>query len=105
MRPVKNLKHSTVNAYAFTEHGVTMLSSVLNSNRAIEINVQVIRAFIQLRQFAMEHKNIEKRFQEIEDFLVKLYETNEADKQKIYEALDLLMERTKPRKIGFDTKN
>lgn len=42
----KTLKHSTVLPYAFTEHGVAMLSSVLNSERAIQINIQIIDAFI-----------------------------------------------------------
>ena len=46
---LKKLKYSYQNAYAFTEHGVTMLASVLNSERAIEINVQIVRTFIKLR--------------------------------------------------------
>ena len=48
---LSKLKYSTTNAYAFTEHGVTMLASILNSERAIEINVQIVRAFIKLRQY------------------------------------------------------
>ena len=43
-----------------------MLASVLNSEKAIEINVQIVRAFVQLRQFVLEHKDLTKRFQELE---------------------------------------
>ena len=98
---LKNLKFSHQNAYAFTEHGVTMLASVLNSDRAIEINVQIVRAFVQLRQFILEHKDLTKRFQELEQYFINYCKDNEADKQRIYEAIDLLMDRTKPAKIGF----
>lgn len=98
---LKSLKHSSSNAYVFTEHGVTMLASVLNSERAIEINVQIVRAFVQLRQFVLEHKNLTKRFAELEQYFMQYCKDNETDKQKKYEAIDLLMDRTKPTKIGF----
>ena len=100
---LKNLKYSYQNAYAFTEHGVTMLASILNSERAIEINVQIVRAFVQLRQFILEHKDLTKRFTELEQYFIQYCKDNEKDKQKIYEAIDLLMDRTKPAKIGFKT--
>jgi len=100
---LQSLKHSSSNAYAFTEHGVTMLASVLNSDKAVEINVQIVRAFVQLRQFVLEHKDLTKRFQELEQYFIQYCKDNEADKKKIYEALDLLMDRTKPAKVGFKT--
>ncbi len=50
-----NLKHSTTMPYVFTEGGVAMLSSVLNSEKAIQINLQIIRAFIRLRHMLSEH--------------------------------------------------
>ena len=98
---LRSLKHSSSNAYAFTEHGVTMLASILNSEKAIEINVQIVRAFVQLRQFVLEHKDLTKRFQELEQYFIKYCKDNESDKKKIYEALDLLMDRTKPAKVEF----
>ena len=100
---LQSLKHSSSNAYAFTEHGVTMLASVLNSDKAVEINVQIVRAFVQLRQFVLEHKDLTKRFQELEQYFIQYCKDNETDKKKIYEALDLLMDRTKPAKVGFKT--
>ena len=99
---LKNLKYSYQNAYAFTEHGVTMLASILNSDKAIEINVQIVRAFVQLRQFVLEHKDLTKRFQELEQYFIQYCKDNETDKKKIYEAIDLLMDRTKPAKVGFE---
>ena len=78
-----------------------MLASVLNSEKAIEINVQIVRAFVQLRQFVLEHKDLTKRFQELEQYFINYCKDNEHDKQRIYEAIDLLMDRTKPSTIGF----
>lgn len=101
---LKKLKHSSSNAYAFTEHGVTMLSSVLNSKKAIEINIQVVRAFIALRQFAIENKEMAKRLSELEHYFMEHCKDNEADMQKIYSILGLLMDRTKPAQIGFKTE-
>ncbi len=98
---LKKLKHSSNNAYAFTEHGVAMLSSVLNSEKAIEINVQIIRAFIQLRQFAIENKDIAKRLQDLERYFIQHSRENAQDMKEIYNAINLLMDRTKPNQIGF----
>jgi hypothetical protein len=53
-------------AYAFTEHGVAMLSSVLHSNRAILMNIYIIRAFIQLRKILLEHKELSNRLKKVE---------------------------------------
>ena len=80
-----------------------MLASILNSEHAIEINVQIVRAFVQLRQFVLEHKDLTKRFAELEQYFIQYCKDNEQDKQKIYEAIDLLMDRTKSAKIGFKT--
>ena len=66
--------------YAFTEHGVTMLASVLRSERAIEINIQIVRAFIVLRQFALGYAELN---QKIEKFMI---ETN-MQFSDIYQAL------------------
>ena len=87
--------------YVFTEQGVAMLSSVLNSEQAIAINIQVMRTFVQLKQFALENKELTKRFSELEQYFINYCKDNEKDKQQIYEAIDLLMDRTKPAKIGF----
>ena len=52
--------------YAFTEHGVAMLSSVLNSERAIQLNVMIIRAFVRMRELAVANKDIAVRIKKLE---------------------------------------
>ena len=89
--------------YAFTEQGVAMLSSVLESTQAVAVNIQIMRTFVQVKQFALEHKDLTERFTELEQYFIQYCKDNEKDKQKIYEAIDLLMDRTKPAKIGFKT--
>jgi phage regulator Rha-like protein len=52
--------------YAFTEHGVAMLSSVLNSERAVQMNIVIIRAFLKLREVLATHKDLAERMEQIE---------------------------------------
>lgn len=87
--------------YAFTEQGVAMLSSVLNSEQAIQINIQIMRAFVEMKRFMLENKELTQKFKELEKYFIQYCNDNEKDKQQIYEAIDLLMDRTKPRTIGF----
>jgi hypothetical protein len=61
-----NLKHSSVGPFAFTENGVAMLSSVLNSETAIKINIQIMRAFTRLRQMIGNHSDMRHAIQTIE---------------------------------------
>ena len=53
-------------AFAFTEHGILMLSSVLNSKRAIRVNIQIMRTFTKLRQMLASHKDLLKKVNEME---------------------------------------
>jgi hypothetical protein len=53
--------------YAFTEHGVAMLSSVLRSKRAIGVNIEIVRAFVYLRRIISEHADLAKRIDELEE--------------------------------------
>jgi hypothetical protein len=93
----KTLKHSTSAPYAFTEYGVVMLSSVLNSKRAIAINVEVVNAFVRMRRYALEHKDLSQRINNIERYLVE----QGMELENINKAIDLLMDRTKPAQIGL----
>ena len=52
--------------YAFTEQGVAMLSSVLRSPRAVEVNIAIMRAFVKLRRWAIEHADLARRIDELE---------------------------------------
>ncbi|WP_298155587.1 ORF6N domain-containing protein [Flavobacterium sp.] len=59
--------------FAFTEQGVAMLSSVLNSEKAIEINISIIRAFITIRQFSLTYGELKLRIEEIEKQFPDIY--------------------------------
>jgi len=82
--------------YAFTEQGVAMLSSVLNSERAIEVNIQIMRAFVKLRELMATHKDLARKLDDME----KKYD---AQFKVVFDAIRQLMTPTeKPkRKIGF----
>ena len=87
--------------YVFTEQGVAMLSSVLNSEKAIQINIQIIDTFVRMRQWAIENKDLAKRLSELEQYFIQHCKDDKEEFQKIYQVLGLLMDRTKPAKIGF----
>ena len=84
---------------SFTEQGIAMLSSVLSSNRAIEVNIQIMRTFVKLREMISSHKDLARKLAELE----KKYD---GQFQIVFEAIRQLIERPeKPkRKIGFITK-
>lgn len=92
--------------YGFTEQGVAMLSGVLNSDRAIEVNIRIIRIFTKLREMLLTHKDILVKLEKIENELMKQDSRtakNEDNIQMIFEALkQLLNPPQEPRKrIGF----
>lgn len=89
--------------YVFTEQGVSMLSSVLKSKRAIQINVQIMRTFVKMREWAIENKEIAQRLTELEHYFIQHCKDNQSDIRELREAMDLLLDRTKPAKIGFKT--
>ncbi len=60
-------RHSKYAPYVFTEHGIAMLSSVLRSKRAVQMNIQIIRAFIRLREMLISHKDLAVRVEKIEN--------------------------------------
>ncbi len=79
--------------HAFTEHGILMLSSVLNSNRAVQLNIQIMRTFIKLREFSLTHKDLWIKIEEMEKKFDKQF-------QVVFKAIKLLLEKPKedPRK-------
>lgn len=100
----KTLKHSTSSPYAFTEHGVAMLSSILNSKRAIAINIQIIQTFIKMKEFALSHNDLSQRISELERYFINYAQDNDEQIQKINETLNYLIDITKPNQIGFNIK-
>ena len=89
--------------YVFTEQGVAMLSSVLNSETAIQVNIQIIDTFVKIKQWAIENKDLARRVAELEHYFIEHAKDYKEDMKEIHQAIDLLMDRTKPAKIGFQT--
>ena len=102
---LKTLKYSPSNPYAFTEHGVVMLASILNSERAIVINVQIVKAFIKLREMALTHAEFSKQLKELEATFINYAKQNNADVEEIFQQLAYLHDITKPKQIGFKTED
>jgi phage regulator Rha-like protein len=86
--------------YAFTEQGVAMLSSVLRSKRAVQVNIEIMRAFVRLREIISSHKELARKL----DNLEKKYD---AQFKVVFDAIRQLMEPSKPkrRKIGYIAKD
>jgi len=95
-------KHSYVLPYAFTEYGVTMLASVLRSERAIKMSIAIVRAFVKLREIMSAHKEIVFKLKELE---AKIGE-HDIDIRDIFEAIRQLMRLPdeKRRIAGFKAK-
>jgi len=85
--------------YGFTEQGVAMLSSVLRSKRAVQVNVEIMRAFVRLRQTMSTHKDLARKLEAVE----KKYD---AQFKVVFDAIRQLMAPPEPkkRKIGFLAK-
>jgi hypothetical protein len=90
--------------YVFTEQGVAMLSSVLNSERSIQVNIMIMRAFVKLKELLLTHKDLADKIAELE----KRYATHDDKIQLIFEAIKKLLEpvpfQPEPKKppIGFN---
>lgn len=82
--------------YVFTEHGVAMLSSVLRSERAIQVNIAIMRAFAKLREILATHKDLARKLEEME----KKYD---AQFRVVFDAIRRLLEPPVPsrRRVGF----
>ena len=74
--------------YVFTEQGVAMLSGVLHSKRAVQVNIAIMRAFVQIRQILLVNKELAEKLGELE----RKYQLHESDIQVIFEAIKKLIE-------------
>src|SRR5690242_12072408 len=96
---LKRGKHSKYLPYAFTEQGVAMLSSVLNSETAIQVNIQIISLFTKMKQLILDNKDLWMKIEKIEQHLIK----QDEEIKTIFAYLKkLLIQENKPRNpIGF----
>lgn len=95
----KNIKYLP---YAFTEHGILMLSSVLKSDKAVQVNIQIMRTFAKLRELMIVHKDLRVKIEEMEN-------KYDAQFQIVFKAIKRLLDPPKPRKpkvpFGFHQPN
>lgn len=82
--------------FAFTEHGVTMLASILRSDKAIKVNIAIVRAFVMLRKFVLTNKELAAKLAKLERRYNKQF-------KDVYEALDYLMNEKK-KLIDFEKR-
>jgi hypothetical protein len=96
-------KHSKYLPYAFTEQGVAMLSSVLKSDRAIAVNIMIMRAFVKLREILLTHKELAGKLDQLEGKI----SSHDHAIQNLFAAIRQLMtvpESSPKRRIGFTRK-
>ena len=92
-------QHRKYLPYVFTEQGVAMLSSVLNSDRAVQVNIEIMRAFVRLREMMSTHKDLARKLETLE----KKYD---AQFRVVFDAIRQLMTPPEPKKkkIGFTVR-
>lgn len=85
--------------YAFTEQGIAMLSSILKSKRAVQVNISIMRAFVKLREILSTHKELARKLSVLEQKI----ENHDAEIKVIFDTIRKLMVQPAPkqRKIGF----
>ena len=106
----KNVSKVRFLPYVFTEHGVLMLSNILNSTKAINMSIQIIRVFDKLRKYALEQKPKDIRIEELHKLLMlhientdyKFSEHEKTIKQILYALNNLIEQPPKTKKLGFN---
>lgn len=84
----ENIKYSPATPFAFTEQGVAMLSGVLKSKKAVEVNIAIMRAFVVMRQYALSHRDLTEKLKELEQKYDKQFDD-------VFDALNYLVKQNK----------
>ncbi len=85
----------------FTEYGILMLSSVLSSRRATQVNIQIVRTFIKLREYILAHKDLQRKIEELE----KKYDAQLSSVFQAIHELETPLKKRRGRRIGFHAKD
>jgi len=90
--------------FVFTEHGVVMAANLLKSERAIAISVEIVRAFIKLRELLSSQKEVVKELAELKAFILKHSNSNDREFRRIWQAIEKLSmsPNQEKQRIGFD---
>ena len=94
-------KHTKYLPYAFTEQGLAMLSGILNSEKAISVNIAIMRAFLMIRQYALTYKKLTEKLKEIEGRFTDVYDAINylLNKDK------LQIDQDQRKRIGYDLES
>ncbi len=89
--------------FVFTEYGTLMLSNVLNSQKAINVSIQIIRVFDKLKQYAISQNELTGRIENLEQAFINYAKDNNKNVTEMQKAINYLLDITRPSKIGFKT--
>ena len=90
--------------FAFTEHGAVMLASVLRSKQAVQMSIEVVKSFVQLRRAMSSHQDMAKEISEIRNFMLKQSNKTDREFKRVWTAIDELArtdENGTSKSIGF----
>lgn len=88
--------------FVFTEHGVVMAANILKSKRAVSVSIEIVRAFVRLRQILASHKELTKELADLKNFVLKHSHANNCEFKRIWDAIEKLTNPPKRRhQIGF----
>jgi hypothetical protein len=93
----QNKRNITATPFAFTEQGIAMLSGILNSDVAINVNIAIMRTFVMIRKYALEHKEFNEKLLEMETKYDKKF-------SDVYDALNYLIKKEEKETIQKDRK-
>lgn len=91
------------NPCVFTEYGVLMLSNVLNSKKAINVSIQIVRVFAKLKEAALTNNELSQRLDELEKRFINYEKETNVEIEEVFNQLRYLSDGIKPDKIGFKT--
>lgn len=87
--------------FVFTEHGAVMLATVLRSKRAVQMSIEVVKAFVNLRRTITSHENMGKQISEIKSFMLKQSNITNREFRKVWNAIEKLSKPSEGGQIGF----
>jgi ORF6N domain len=100
----KKHRGKTYLPYAFTEHGVTMLASILRSENAVKMNIAIVRAFITLRQLAIQHKDLATQLGQLQQEMYERFGEHDTQLATIYKAIENMLEQKEAEKKSWEER-
>ena len=94
-------REKSITPFAFTEQGISMLSGVLRSSKAIEVNIAIMRTFVTLRRFALSHRDLDEQIKKLEARFDKKFNDPEDAINYLFEKEIQENKKTGRRRIGF----